>query len=163
MAKTLERDDVPAHRADELLRDLGEPVVVAGVVGDLGEDLLVRAAAEGVGAARDDGAAGERLHGWVLSVGVASRRTSCSNWSSPRNVPYSSMQQMGSKRSWTGRVSARWATSAGVSAAITHSGARLTRPPVITASGRRCASTVTASSWPGSTAVRTGTAVVSSD
>src|SRR6187551_1552560 len=37
--------DVRADRADELVRDLGESVIVARVVGDLGEDLAVAVAA----------------------------------------------------------------------------------------------------------------------
>src|SRR3954452_25597973 len=72
----LDRADVRADRGHELLGDLAEAVVVAGVVGDLGEDLAVIVGAEGVGAAGDDGAAGEGLHGCFLWLGLAGRRTS---------------------------------------------------------------------------------------
>jgi hypothetical protein len=131
--------DVPSHLVHELRRDVGEAVVVAGVRGDGGQDLLVGGREERAGAGGDDVATGELLHDafsvvvvWVDGgpgrpagapglggegtairsyPSAASLSRSLSTRTTPTATPTSSTQTIGSKRECSGRAAARRATS----------------------------------------------------
>src|SRR3712207_5426300 len=119
--------DGGADLADQARRDVAEAVVVTGVTGDGGEDVVVGGCGERPAARGDDVATGELLHGYLRGWGeTAVRRTagvgqpacaaaSCTSSRStrtmPRAAPCASTHTIGSNRVSSGRAAPRWATS----------------------------------------------------